>query len=169
MTSTHSPSVHIEQAMPLSEMSVAQIAALPQAQLQEAHANLLSLQTMVKAVLERMHTALEQRYGDAAKAARLASGRDFGVCHLNDGDLRITVDLPKKVTWDQAQLADITRRIAASGEDPAQYVEISYRVSETKYCAWPDTLKSAFAPARTLKPGKPSFTLSVIDTNPRSL
>ena len=162
MTSTHSPSVHIEQAMPLSEMSVAQIAALPQAQLQEAHANLLSLQTMVKAVLERMHTALEQRYADAAKAARLASGRDFGVCHLNDGDLRITVDLPKKVTWDQAQLAATAARIAAAGDTVAHYIDVDYSVSESRFNNWPPALKEQFAQARTVKAGKASYRMALV-------
>ena len=71
-------------------------------------------------------------------------------------------DLPKKVDWDQSKLAEITRRIAANGDDPAQYVEISYRVSETKFGAWPESLKSAFVQARTLKTGRPSFRLALI-------
>ena len=82
--------------------------------------------------------------------------------HFDDGEVRITADLPKKVEWDQAKLNDITRRIAANGEDPTEYVEISYRISETKFNAWPETLKSAFAPARTLKTGKPGFRLALI-------
>ena len=35
-------------------------------------------------------------------------------------------------------------------------------ISETKFNAWPETLKSAFAPARTLRTGKPSFRLALI-------
>ena len=91
-----------------------------------------------------------------------AAGKDTGVVHFDDGRIRITADLPKKVEWDQAKLGDITRRIAANGEDPAEYVEISYRVSETKFNAWPETLKTAFASARTLKTGKPGFRLALI-------
>jgi len=53
-------------------------------------------------------------------------------------------------------------RIAANGEDPSEYAEISYRISETKFNAWPEMLKSAFAPARTLKTGKPGFRLALI-------
>ena len=83
--------------------------------------------------------------------------------HFDDGQVRVTADLPKKVEWDQKRLADITRRIAANGEDPAQYVEISYRVSETKFGAWPESLKSAFAPARTLKTGKPGYRLALVE------
>ncbi len=75
--------------------------------------------------------------------------------------MHVTADLPKKVDWDQARLAEIAHRIAAGGENPAEYVEITYRVSEAKFTAWPETLKSAFAPARTLKTGKPGFRLEL--------
>ena len=115
-----------------------------------------------KAIVEHVDRALDLRYAQRAHQLRLAAGKDTGVVHFDDGQVRITADLPKKVEWDQAKLGDITRRIAANGEDPAQYVEISYRVSETKFNAWPETLKSAFAPARTLKTGKPGFRLALI-------
>ena len=164
MSTSQTSPVQIEQAMPLAEMSVAQICALPPAQLQEAHTNLLSLQSMVKAVLERMHTALEQRYAESAKAARLANGRDFGVCHINDGELRVTVDLPKKVTWDQAQLSAIAARIVAAGDKVCDYIDTDYSISESRFNNWPPTLKDQFAQARTVKPGKPSYRLALVDS-----
>ena len=165
MTTSHTSPVHIEQAMPLTEMSVAQSAALPHAQLQEAHINLLSLQSMVKAVLDRMHTALDQRYAAQAQAARLTNGRDFGVCHLNDGELRITVDLPKKVSWDQAQLAATAARIASSGDKVSDYIDTDYSIPENRFNNWPPALKEQFAPARTVKPGKPSYRLTLVQEN----
>ncbi|GGH55072.1 hypothetical protein GCM10010975_12260 [Comamonas phosphati] len=115
-----------------------------------------------KAIVEHVDRALDLKYAQRAHELRLAAGKDTGVVHFDDGRVRITADLPKKVEWDQAKLNDITRRIAANGEDPAEYVEISYRVSETKFNAWPETLKSAFASARTLKTGKPGFRLALI-------
>lgn len=118
--------------------------------------------SMAKAVAERVDLALELKYAEDAQQLRLAAGKDTGVIHFDDGHVRITADLPKKVEWDQAKLADITRRIVTSGEDPAQYVEISYRVSETKFGAWPESIKAAFAPARTLKTGKPGFRLALL-------
>ena len=162
MTTAHTDPVTIEQAMPLAEMSVAQIAALPPAPLQEAHTNLLILQSQVKAVLERMHTALDQRYKEQAATARLASGRDFGICHLSDGPLRITVDLPKKVNWDQAQLAKIAQRIAAAGDKVGDYIDTEYSIPESRFSAWPTTLKETFAKARTAKPGKASYRLAIV-------
>lgn len=115
-----------------------------------------------KAVVDHIDRALDMKYSKRAQELRLAAGKDSGVVHFNDGPIRITADLPKKVEWDQKQLADITRRIVANGDDPAQYLDISYRVSETKFSAWPETLKSAFSPARTLKTGKPGFRLAFI-------
>lgn len=164
MTTPHDAVVRIEQAMPLAEMSVSQIAALPPAQLQEAHTNLLALQTMVKTVLERMHTALDQRYAEHALAARQANGRDFGVCHLIDGALRITVDLPKRVTWDQAQLAATAMRIAAAGDKVADFIDVDYSVSEGRFSNWPPALREQFASARTVKPGKPSYRLARVES-----
>ena len=154
MTTFHTSPVQIEQAMPFAEMSVAQISALPQAQLQEAHINLLSLQSMVKAVLERMHSALDQRQ---------ANGRDFGVCHITDGALRVTVDLPKKVTWDQALLSATAARITAAGDKVTDYIDTDYSIPEGRFNNWPPVFKDQFAPARTVKPGKPSYRLALVN------
>lgn len=119
-------------------------------------------QAVAKARTDHIDRAIELKFADRAHGLRMEAGKDTGVVHFDDGRVRITADLPKKVDWDQAKLAEITRRIAANGDDPAQYVEISYRVSETKFGAWPESLKSAFVQARTLKTGKPSFRLALI-------
>ena len=114
---------------------------------------------LAKAVADQIDRGVELKYRERARRLRLEAGKDTGVIHFDDGMVRITADLPKKVEWDQKRLADITQRIAANGEDPAQYVEISYRVSETKFGAWPESLKAAFIAARTLKTGKSTFRL----------
>jgi len=157
--------VAFDQVLPLAEMSVAQIAVLPAAQLQEAHINLLTLQSAIKGVLERFNAALDERYAEHALAARQANGRDFGVCHLDDGPLRITVDVPKRVAWDQTQLAEIANRIVASGDKVSDYIDIEYSVSESRFNAWPETLKESFTKARTVKPGKAGYRLALVKEN----
>lgn len=120
------------------------------------------LTSLAKALAEHIDRALDRKYAERAHQLRLVAGKDAGIVHFEDGQVQVTADLPKKVKWDQSRLADITRRIVDSGDDPAQYVEVSYRVSETKFNAWPDTLKGAFAPARTLETGKQSFRLALV-------
>jgi hypothetical protein len=43
--------------------------------------------------------------------------------------------LPKKPVWDQARLAEIAQRISTSGDNPAEFLDISYKVAERKYTA----------------------------------
>ena len=63
--------------------------------------------------------------------------------------------------WDQARLATLVDRIRADGEDPTEYVEISFKVSERKYGAWPSHIRLAFEAARTVRIGKPTFKLQL--------
>jgi hypothetical protein len=144
-------------ATPAGDLAALQSDAL--FQLKNDAADLLSA---AKAIVEHIDRALGLKYADRAHAMRLAAGKDTGVVHFDDGLVRVTADLPKRIEWDQQRLAEVVRRIANGGEDPAEYVEISYRVSETKFNAWPESLKSAFAPARTLKTGKPGFRLALM-------
>jgi hypothetical protein len=88
-------------------MSVGQLAALPPAQKAEISRNLDEALAWLKQARAKFDAALEAAYGEQARAARLEAGKDFGVVHLKDGLLRVTVDVPKRVSWDQAQLAAI--------------------------------------------------------------
>ena len=145
----------------LADLSVAQLAVLPVQPLQEFDALLSALQAQVKQARGKLDAALEQRYGPQARAALRASGRDFGVTHLSDGALRITYDLPKRVAWDQKQLAAIAERIAAAGERVADYLDVELSVSESRWSGWPLGVKEQFVAARTVKAGKPAFRLAL--------
>ena len=92
----------------------------------------------------------------------LDAGKDTGTTHLTDGDLAITVEIKKSVSWDQDELAAIAQRIASNGDDPAEYIDVKYSVSERKFAAWPETLRRPFESARTLKPAKPAFRLAIV-------
>lgn len=144
-------------AIPASELAKQSSESL--FQLKNDVADLLAV---AKAIVDHVERALDFKYANQAHQLRLAAGKDTGVVHFDDGRVRITADLPKKIEWDQSRLAEMAQRIAASGDDPAEYVEISYRVSEAKFSAWPESLKSAFAPARTLKTGKAGFRLALL-------
>lgn len=146
----------------LPDLSVSQMAALPQERLQELDVLLNELQTQVKQARERLNAALEARYGEQGRAALLDSGRDFGVTHLADGQLRVTYELPKRVSWDQKRLAEIAERIVAAGERAQDYMDVELSVPESRFNNWPPALKEQFAPARTVKAGKPSFRLALV-------
>ena len=144
----------------LTEMSVAQLEALPPAQLAEVQQHLEQLQDWTKQAKAKLDAALVRRFGELERAARADSGKDFGTVHFSDGALRVTADQPKRVSWDQPQLAAIAQRIAASGERVEDYLDVEFSVPESRFNNWPTALRSQFEAARTVKPGKPSFRLT---------
>lgn len=145
----------------IAEMSVSQLAQLPPEQKREIDANLDEAIAWLKKARTKFDAALDQCYGEQARAALRESGRDFGTAHLTDGSLHIKFELPKKVTWDQKQLAEVAERIVGSGEKVESYLDIKLAVSELRYSNWPPALQEQFSAARTVEAGKPSFTLSL--------
>lgn len=145
----------------LSAMSDAQLASLSPAQLCEVHHNLAQLVDWVKKAQAKVHAAMQRRYAEQERAVRAEVGKDFGTVRFNDGLVRITVDTPKRVSWDQKQLAAIAERIAASGERVQDYVDIEFSVPESRFNNWPAALREQFEPARTVKPGKSSYDLAI--------
>ena len=145
----------------LSAMSDVQLASLPPAQLCEVHHNLAQLVDWVKKAQAKVHAAMQRRYVEQERAVRAEAGKDFGTVRFNDGQVRITVDTPKRVSWDQKQLAAIAERIAASGERVQEYVDIEFSVPESRFNNWPAALREQFEPARTVKPGKSSYDLAI--------
>ena len=87
--------------------------------------------------------------------------KDFGTTRFADGEVKVVADLPKNVDWDQRELAQLVERIKAEGEDPRDYVEISFKVSERKYTSWPKHIRKVFEPARTVRAGTECFRLIV--------
>jgi len=106
-----------------------------------------------KAAKARLDGALTIRYATRAAEERQAAGKDTGTVRFDDGDFTVVADLPKRVEWDQGQLAAMVARIRAAGDDPTQYVDITYKVPERKYAAWPEAIRKGFEPARTVKTG----------------
>lgn len=116
---------------------------------------------IARRALDWIEGAIAMRYEQRAIAARAATGKDTGTVRFLDGNVEITADLPKKVEWDQHRLADLVARIRAGGEDPGEYVEVSFKVGERAYAAWPERIRTAFEPARTVRTGKPTYRLTI--------
>jgi len=137
----------------LLDLDPQEIAGLPVEMLAVLGHEIDALLKRAKAAKARLDGALSLRYATRAAEERRAAGKDTGTTRFDDGDFTVVADLPKRVEWDQAQLAAMVERIRASGDDPAQYVDIAFKVPERKYAAWPDAIRAGFEPARTVKTG----------------
>lgn len=146
----------------LSALSVADLAALPATQMAEIVRNLDELLAWHKQQRAKVDAALDQSYAERIQRARADAGKDFGTVHIEDAGIRVSVDVPKRVSWDQTKLAAIAQRIAAAGEKVEDFLDVDYAVSESRFNNWPPALREQFAGARTVKPGKPTFRLTAI-------
>ena len=145
----------------LPRLPVAEIVALPAEELARLQHEAEEALRKAKLTVAWLDGALAVKYADRARAARGEAGKDFGVARFFDGAVQIVADLPKRVDWEQRALAGLVDRIKAEGDDPAEYVEISLKVSERKYASWPTHIRSLFEPARTVRTGKETFELIV--------
>lgn len=140
-------------------MPVGEIAALPADQLallQEAAQQNIQ---RAKTVSDWLDGAIALKYADRAAECRRDAGKDTGTVRISDGNVTVAADLPKRIDWDQALLAQIAENIASAGEDPAEFIETTLKVSERKYAALPESWRKGFEPARTVRTGKPKFRL----------
>ncbi|WBQ13058.1 hypothetical protein L2D00_14580 [Hyphomonadaceae bacterium BL14] len=137
----------------LASLSRGEIAALPAAMLADLQSELAAASARLKTLSSRLTGALEMRYGARVLEALRADDRDTGTVRFDDEGLTVIADLPKRVEWDQAKLARIAANIAASGEDPGEFIDTKLSVSERRYAALPEAWRKGFEPARTVKTG----------------
>ena len=141
-------------AMPVGE--IAALSADQLALLQEAAQQDLQ---RAKTVSEWREGAIALKYADRAQDNRQEAGKDTGTIRFEDDGVTVIADLPKRIDWDQRALAELAETIAASGENPAEFIETTLKVSERKYAALPESWRKGFEPARTVRTGKPKFRL----------
>jgi hypothetical protein len=143
----------------LRTMPIGEIAALPAEQLALLQDDIDEDLRRAKSLKDLFDSALALRYGDRGVMARIEAVKDTGTVRITDEGFVVIADLPKRVKWNQAELASIVERIRAAGDDPAEYVTTEFKVSERAYGAWPQSIRSIFAPARTVETGKPGYRI----------
>lgn len=142
-------------------MPIGEIAALPAAVLALLQEDVEEAAKAARHLADWLNGAIALRYGDRATAARRTEGKDAGTIRFDDDEVTVIADLPKRVEWDQDELATLVAAIHAEDGDPAEYVDTVFRVSERKYAAWPRHIRTAFERARTVKAGKPTYRLTL--------
>ena len=153
---TNRPTLDALRHMPMSD-----VIALPAEQLALLQTDAREALDAAKQMQAWIEAAIALRFEQRAVGARAAAGKDAGTVRFRDGAVEIAADLTKRVDWDQARLAKLIPQIRAGGEDPGEYVETSFKVSERSYTAWPERIRLAFEPARTVRTGRQTFKLTL--------
>lgn len=143
----------------ITEKTTMELSALPAKELQKLQEQVGDLSKQAAMCKDLLAFAVSLKYSDKASEIRQGLEKETGTIRFNDDDALIIANVQKKPKWDQGKLRAIAERIQASGENPAEFMTINYKVPESKYTAWPNTLKEQFAPARTLDFGKQTFSI----------
>jgi hypothetical protein len=111
-----------------------------------------------KALLDRL---MGEQFSKTATDQYAAAKKDAGkvTTPLDDAN-ELVMDRKKTVDWDQDALAAIAAKIKAADEDPAIYIitkPAEMTVKEASFDSWPDEVKEAFLPARTVKVADTKF------------
>ena len=146
-------------------MPVGEIAALTAEQLALLQEDADAALTAARTLKDWLDGAIGLRFAEKAHTARRDAGKDTGTdtgtVRLVEDGVAVIADLPKPLEWDQTRLAALVERIRAEGDDPAECVDVAFKVPERKYAAWPGAIRAAFEDARTVRTGKPVFKLSL--------
>ncbi len=151
----------------LRHMPMGDVVALPAEHLALLQSDAREAADAAKRMQAWIEAAITLRYQQRAIAARGMAGKDTGTVRFQDGSVEITAELPKKVEWNQAHLARLAEQIRAGGENPLDYLEITFKVPERAYTAWPERIRKAFEPARTVQTGRPTYRLTILTETAR--
>lgn len=140
----------------LLDVSVGEAANLPAEHLAMLLEESEALSDHAKKVEDRLHAIMTRRY--AERAAALRDG-PHGRVRVEDDGYIVQCDAPKRVQWDDSLVRAAIAKVRDWGDDPEEYVQIKHTVPESRYNAWPSSIREVFEPARTVMVGKLSFTM----------
>ena len=107
-------------------------------------------------------SAISLKYQEQSHNVRNLNDKVTDTINFNDGDFRVTSNISKNIEWDQLKLREAVSEIKEFGDNPYEYVNISYEVLETNYNSWPEHIKKFFRPARLLKTSKEVFKIESV-------
>lgn len=143
----------------IEKSSVQELSRLKVHELADLNEQLAKLINHTKEIKSKMEDALNLRFLETAKEKLRHENRDTGTTKFIENGLQITAEIPKKVTWDTAQMEQILKTI--SEEKRKAIVKVSYAIEERKYAQLSPADQELFQPARTVIPGKTRFQISI--------
>ena len=146
----------------VGQLSMAEVDALPTFQIAAFLTRVAEIRETARAYESALNAALDRRFSEHAYQLRQQAGKTTGTVRFEADGYVIVADLPKRPEYDQIILMAAVEALRRWGENPEDYVGIEIKVAESKYSAWPSTIRQLFEPARTVRVGKPTYKLELI-------
>ena len=98
--------------------------------------------------LKIVKNSIQDMFEDTARMQLAQQGKDFGQTTINAGTHKVTVDIRKRVEWDQDALIDAFNQM--DPDTAKHYATVKYAVAEAKYKAAPPEIVGLLSEARTV-------------------
>ena len=136
-----------------------ELSGLPVHDLADLNEQVVKLMSHAKELKEKLDDALNLRFAETVQSNLRNENKDTGTTKFVDGGFQIVAEVPKKVTWNAEQMAQIIKNMP---EDKRKsIVKVSYAIDERKYANLPSEYQQIFIPARTVTPGKMRFKIEL--------
>ncbi|MGN7611916.1 DUF7173 family protein [Magnetococcales bacterium HHB-1] len=146
----------------IKNLSIAQLSTLPANELARLLEEITQAGKWVRERKAVLDAALQHRYLEHSQNQLQAQRKDFGTTKFMDGNVEVKAALRRApLKWDQQMMASIVNRLQKKGQNLAKAVKVTYDMSATQFDKLASHDKAIFEPACTVKPSKPSFTLTV--------
>lgn len=112
----------------------------------------------LKAAKQALNNNFEQQVIEKLKDKQYGCG----TATFGHDKYKIKFTVSKKVKWDQDSLKKVREQIREAGAPVDAYIKEKLEVSETLYKNFPDDIKNAFLPARTVVADKPKLSIEEV-------
>lgn len=95
-----------------------------------------------------INNSLQQMFEDQARIKLAEKGKDFGQATVVSGDHKVTIDIRRRVDWNQELLTTLLNQMDPS--DAQHYATAKYSIAENKFQNATPEVKAALSEARTV-------------------
>ena len=142
----------------IETLSVRELSKLSEVDLCDLSEKISETHNWIKQLVEKFEIALATKYSAEAREKLQESGTDFGTCELKKDAFTVTIQLPKKVQWDQKILKDMYKELSPKGLEDT--FKVIYSIDERVYSKLDDVLRNYLSRARTTTYGKVKISIN---------
>ena len=145
----------------IETLSVQELSRLSELDLHDLSEKISETHNWVKKLVEKFEMALTAKYAEEAKKKLHETGADFGTCKMKRNGFVVSVQLPKKVQWDQEILENLYNRL-----DPdvrKEIFKVNFSIDEKQFSKLSKIMTDAVSSARSTAYGKVKISISKAD------
>ena len=142
----------------IETLSVQELSRLSETDLHDLSEKIAETHNWIKQLVEKFDTALVAKYSEEAKKKLHENGTDFGTCKLKRNGFVVSVQMPKKVQWNQEILETLYNK--ADPDMRKEIFKVNFSIDEKQFTKLGKIMTDAVSPARSTTYGKVKVSIN---------